>query len=83
MDKRPAPTAATVSASTNTDPADDVLTVLLDLLRNANREVVATALNPKAAAAVENFRVIAHDLSTTRAFGGPLPAAPVSQRPRV
>jgi hypothetical protein len=82
MEKRSGP-------NPSNDPASDVLAVLLDLLRNANREVQAPELNPKASAAVENFRVIANDLATTRPFAGPLPAppappaAPVTPQPGV
>jgi hypothetical protein len=69
MEKRSGP-------NPSNDPANDVLAVLLDLLRNANREVQAPELNPRATTAVENFRVIANDLATTRPFAGPLPPAP-------
>ena len=89
MDKPPAPTPAptpttavaaltntNTSTSTNTDPGADVLAALLNLLRNANREVLAPALSPNADKAVEQFRIIANDLATTRPFAAPLPPPP-------
>lgn len=72
----PAPAAAPTPSGTNTDPGAEVVAVLLNLLRNANREVLAPTLGQKADAAVQRFRVIANDLATTRPFAGPLPSPP-------
>lgn len=79
MEKRPTPSAAAATtADARTDAAEDVLATLLELLRNANREVQnGPELNPKTIEAVNSFRAIANDLATTRPFAEPLPPFPL------
>lgn len=61
-----APPASTTSSTTPAPPppsSQDVTALLLDVLRNVNREVTTTLeLGPAAKAAVERFNAISADL---------------------
>lgn len=63
---RPAPPASTTPSPTPAPPppgSQDVTALLLDVLRNVNREVTTTLdLGPAAKAAVERFNAISADL---------------------
>jgi hypothetical protein len=79
MQKRPNPRAEADTADAPTGTAEDVLATLLELLRNANREVQnEPELKLKTIEAINTFRAIANDLATTRPFADPLPPFPAA-----
>lgn len=73
----PTPSASSPGDATKTnDSSNQVTALLLDVLRNINREVrTTTELNGFASRAIENFRIISDDLRTVSDAPPPSPSS--------